>query len=241
MCASIVSSRLLSEMARVEGFHYEDTLTGFKWIGSRASTLNQSNYKSIFCYEEAIGFCCGDVVFDKDGISALGVFAELTHWVYDKGLSLTIHLQNLYNKYGEFVSNNGYFFLDDPTVVFRIFDRIRNEGNYMTHVGPYEVTNIRDLGEPGYDSSTADNYPTLPTSQTSPMMTISFSNGCVAQFRASGTEPKFKYYLELRGKPGLSRLSVHQELMVMSEVLLQELLCPHENGLYKSRKDTKLT
>jgi phosphomannomutase len=223
-------------MARFEGFHYEDTLTGFKWIGSRASELNNGNYNSIFCYEEAIGFCCGNVIFDKDGISALGVFAELTHWAYSRGLNLTLHLQNLYNKYGEFVSNNGYFFLDDSAVVYRIFDEMRNHGKYMTNVGPYEVTNIRDLGDPGYDSSTADNHPTLPTSRTSPMMTISFSNGCVAQFRASGTEPKFKYYLELRGKPGVSRSIVHQELMEMSKILLQELLRPQENGLYTSRK-----
>jgi phosphomannomutase len=59
---------MLAEIARVEGFHFEETLTGFKWIGSRAETLSrQEGYLSLFCYEEAIGFCCGDVVYDKDG------------------------------------------------------------------------------------------------------------------------------------------------------------------------------
>ena len=63
MCASTVSSRLLAEIARIEGFYYEDTLTGFKWIGSRAAELHKSQvkddptktYHTIFCYEEAIG------------------------------------------------------------------------------------------------------------------------------------------------------------------------------------------
>ena len=98
---------MLAEVARVEGFKFEDTLTGFKWIGSCAEELNRSGYHALFSYEEAIGFCCGNVVFDKDGISAIGVFTELIYAVYHKGMSLSEHLQRLYDRYGEFVSNNG--------------------------------------------------------------------------------------------------------------------------------------
>ena len=234
MCASIVSSRLLQEMARVEGFHYEDTLTGFKWIGSRAASLNAGDFRSIFCYEEAIGFCCGNVIFDKDGISALGVFAELAYSVYRRGSNLESHLQELYNRYGEFVSNNGYYFYKDPSVILKIFNEIRNGGSYMDTVGPYVVESIRDLGEPGYDSTKPDQKPTLPTSKSSPILTLTFTNGCVAQFRASGTEPKFKYYIEIKGKPGVSRNIVQTELTIMSRVLLDTLLRPAENGLYTS-------
>ena len=107
MCASTVSSKMLAEIARVEGFHFEDTLTGFKWIGSRSEELNREGKFALFGYEEAIGFCCGNVVFDKDGISALGVFTELAYDAYHNGLNLAKHMQSLYDKYGEFVSNNG--------------------------------------------------------------------------------------------------------------------------------------
>lgn len=107
MCASTVSSKMLAEIARVEGFHFEDTLTGFKWIGSRMEELHREGKFALFGYEEAIGFSCGNVVFDKDGISALGVFTELAYSVYHKGLNLAKHMQSLYDKYGEFVSNNG--------------------------------------------------------------------------------------------------------------------------------------
>ena len=83
-------------------------MSGFKWIGSRAEELNrEEGYFALFGYEEAIGFSCGNVVFDKDGISAMGVFTELAYHVYHKGLTLAKHMQSLYDKYGEFVSNNG--------------------------------------------------------------------------------------------------------------------------------------
>jgi phosphomannomutase len=232
MCASTVSSKMLAEIARVEGFYFEDTLTGFKWIGSRAAELNgDGGYRSLFAYEEAIGFSCGDVIFDKDGISAMAVFSELTYSVYRQGLTLTDHMQSIYDKYGEFVSHNGYYFLEDNAVVDKIMEHIRCNGTYKVDVGPYEIESIRDLGEPGYDSTTANKKPTLPTSKSSPMMTLRFSNGCVAQFRASGTEPKFKYYIEMKGTPGVSRDVVAKELQTMAGIILEKLVQPKENGL----------
>mmetsp|Transcript_19360 Transcript_19360/g.28388 ORF Transcript_19360/g.28388 Transcript_19360/m.28388 type:complete len:238 (+) Transcript_19360:40-753(+) len=236
MCASTVSSKMLSAIAQTEGFHFEDTLTGFKWIGSRASALQKEHgYRVLLTYEEAIGFCCGDVIFDKDGISALGVMSELAYHVYaNEGSSLAQHMQGLYDKYGEFVSNNGYYICYDTSIPLKIFDRIRNGGKYIQQVGEkYDVTSIRDLGCPGYDSEQPDGKPTLPTSSSSPMMTVRFANGCVAQFRASGTEPKFKYYIELRGKPGIKRDIVVEELKCMSDAVLEELIRPEENGLVK--------
>ncbi|GKY98377.1 hypothetical protein MPSEU_000795300 [Mayamaea pseudoterrestris] len=225
MCASTVSSGMLREIARVEGFYFEDTLTGFKWIGSRAAELNAGVYHTIFCYEEAIGFCCGDVIYDKDGITAAAVFAELTMAVYAQGITLEKHIQSLYDKYGEFVSNNGYFVVHDTSLAPRIMDDLTGKGSFTTlkAVGPYEVEAIRYLGEPGYDSRTVDNKPTLPTSKSSPMLSLTFKNGLVAQFRGSGTEPKFKYYLELKGKPGVSRAQVTSDLDEMSRFILKEL------------------
>ncbi|GMH99481.1 hypothetical protein TrVE_jg3870 [Triparma verrucosa] len=234
MCASAVSSKMLGAMAKEEGFRFEETLTGFKWIGRRAGELREEGYRVLLGYEEAIGFCCGEVISDKDGVSGAAVFAELAYWVYvDQGLTLKQWLNGLYQKYGEFVSNNGYFFCYDPAVVMSIIDKMRNGGKYFDKVGKYEVVGIRDLGVPGYDSSKADKVPTLPLSASSPMISVTFANGTVAQFRASGTEPKFKYYIEMAGKPGVKRDVVEQELKEMVEVLLEELLKPDENGLVR--------
>lgn len=116
-------------------------------------------------------------------------------------------------------------------MVRRIIEQMTNGGKYFDRVGTFDVESIRDLGCPGYDSTTDDKKPTLPTSASSPMITFRFTNGCVAQFRASGTEPKFKYYIEMRGKPGEIKADVEKRLNEMSAVILEELLHPAENGL----------
>lgn len=233
MCASTVSSKMLGAIAEKEGFYFEDTLTGFKWIASRSAELRKKGYKAIFSYEEAIGFCCGDFVFDKDGLTAMGVMAELALSVYKKEMSLKKHMDYLYDTYGYHHSKNGYFFCYDNSISSKIIEDMRNDGKYLTHVGPYEIESIRDLGYPGYDSTTEDKKPTLPVSRSSPIITLRFVNGCVAQFRSSGTEPKFKYYIEMRGKPGVSPEVVSKELDEMVDRILSELLKPEANGLVK--------
>ena len=95
---------------------------------------------------------------------------------------------------------------------------------------------IRYLGDPPYDSTTASKRPRLFTSRSSPLMTIRFSNGTVASFRASGTEPKFKYYIEMKGQVGVSRETVEKDLKKMSGIILDELVKPGEHGLIVPEK-----
>ncbi|GMH71510.1 hypothetical protein TL16_g05669 [Triparma laevis f. inornata] len=77
MLASTVSSKFLSAVATKEGFLFEETLTGFKWMGNRSEELRNQGYNVVLAYEEAIGYCCGDVVKDKDGVSAAAIVAEM--------------------------------------------------------------------------------------------------------------------------------------------------------------------
>ena len=133
--------------------------------------------------------------------------------------------------YREFVSRNSYYYFKDPEVALQIFSDFQHNGTYPTSVAGYDIEAIRYLGEPGYDSETADKKPTLATSKSSPMLTLRFSNGTVAHFRASGTEPKFKYYIEMRGEPGVSRDKVEDELLRMSACILKEVVQPEKNGL----------
>lgn len=223
---------MLEAIAKKEGFRFEETLTGFKWIGSCALSLQKRGYRVLLGYEEAIGFSCGGIIPDKDGISALGVIATLATYLYSNGETMALYLQNIHDEYGEFVSNNGYYRCNDSAIAMQLMDQMKNGGKYFERVGPYDIESVRDLGSPGYDSTTKDNKPILPTSASSPMITFRFVNGCVAQFRASGTEPKFKYYIELRGNPGETRASVMRRLTEMSGVILEELLHPFENGLF---------
>ena len=140
MLSSAVSSKMLKAIADKEGFHFEETLTGFKWIGNMNLELQKEGYKVLFSYEEAIGFCCGDLIVDKDGVSAAGVFAQMAEFIYvERGMSVAKWLQHLYATYGEFVSDNGYYFCYDPAIIAKIIDGMRNGGSYFTEVGGYKV------------------------------------------------------------------------------------------------------
>jgi phosphomannomutase len=68
MIASTVSSKVLSSMAKMEGFRFEDTLTGFKWIGNKAFDLSKEGYEILLAYEVEIGFLVSDISFDKGSL-----------------------------------------------------------------------------------------------------------------------------------------------------------------------------
>lgn len=200
---STVSSQLMASMAKKEGFKYEDTLTGFKWIGNRAITLESEGYDVPFAFEEAIGYMFG-VVHDKDGISAATV---LLKWAASTpNFSPLAELEAIYKKYGFFEEYNSYYISRDPAVTADIFKAIRASGgagkDYPESIGRFQVTSWRDLTI-GYDSTTPDHIPTLPVSAGSQMITVSLQGegSEVIRFtaRGSGTEPKLKVYIEARG------------------------------------------
>ena len=228
-CASTVSSQLLRVYCESHHIQFVDTLTGFKWIGSQAQQLSQNNegYHVLLAYEEALGYCCGGAtgVWDKDGLTAAGVLAQLVRATYAQQQTLHDVLDAVAETYGHFVSKNGYRVLEDVSLVPELVNAVTKHQHWdqLQSIGGYAVTGIRYLGDPGgYDSSTIDQKPTLPTSASSPLVTYRFANGCVVHLRASGTEPKFKYYMELRGQPGVRREEVEKELDVMQAVLLRE-------------------
>ncbi|ETO05512.1 hypothetical protein RFI_31884, partial [Reticulomyxa filosa] len=65
MIASTVSSKYLQSYATKNGFHFEDTLTGFKWMGNKAVDMIHDGYVFLFAFEVEIGFLIGDLSFDK--------------------------------------------------------------------------------------------------------------------------------------------------------------------------------
>ena len=92
MLSSTVSSIILGTIAKVEGVKFEDTLTGFKWMGSRAKELIDAGKTVLFAFEEAIGFMFGSNVLDKDGVSAAAVMAEVISHLNDSSISLADQL-----------------------------------------------------------------------------------------------------------------------------------------------------
>lgn len=98
MIASTVSSKVLRSIANAEGFNFDETLTGFKWIANRADALRKSGKTVLFGFEEAIGFMCGNFVLDKDGVSACLIAAEMIAWLNNQGLTIQQQLDTLAKK-----------------------------------------------------------------------------------------------------------------------------------------------
>ncbi|XP_022594174.1 glucose 1,6-bisphosphate synthase [Seriola dumerili] len=236
MLATTVSSKILQAFARIEGFHFEETLPGFKWIGNRMHELTKTGNTVIFSFEESIGFLCGSMVPDKDGVSSAAVVAEMATYLHNKNLSLNQQLHNIYQTYGYHVSKTSYVICNDPPTIKKIFGRIRNfggEGSYPETCGGVQIIHIRDVTT-GYDSSQADLRSVLPVSKSSQMITFTLQNGMVATLRTSGTEPKIKYYTEFCAAPGKSDVSsLEEELRKVTAALVDEFLEPEKNHLIR--------
>ncbi|CCF56688.1 hypothetical protein KAFR_0B03920 [Kazachstania africana CBS 2517] len=209
MLNSTVSSQMLKKMAQVEGFHYEETLTGFKWIGNRALQLEQQGYDVCFGYEEAIGYMFPCMEHDKDGIIASVVFLHMySKWLELEGLGPLDVLDLCFEKYGVFSEYNGYYTVEEPALIESVFSYIRDE--YCPKARPYPeklgreffLTSFRDLTL-GYQSDTIDFKPTLPVDASSQMITATLKPERTVgheeirfTIRGSGTEPKLKVYIE---------------------------------------------
>jgi len=155
MLASAVSSRALGSVAAREGFVFEQTLTGFKWLGTIARRMVDAEGggdsgghppadadttppppppradEVLFAFEEAIGYMFPATgVMDKDGVAAACVFAEMAAERYAEGggegaETLAGRLEELYARYGRFCSRSGYFIADPPSKGAAVFDEWR--------------------------------------------------------------------------------------------------------------------
>uniref|UniRef100_A0AAQ4R735 Phosphoglucomutase 2 n=1 Tax=Gasterosteus aculeatus aculeatus TaxID=481459 RepID=A0AAQ4R735_GASAC len=235
MLSSTVSSKILRAIALKEGFHYEETLTGFKWMGNRAQDLLDQGKTVLFAFEEAIGYMCSPSVLDKDGVSAAAIAGEMISYLAKEGFTLSEQVERIYKEYGYHISKNSYFICHDQQVIRSLFERLRNHGgrgdSYPTECGRFSISAVRDLTT-GYDSNQPGNKAVLPTSSSSQMITFTFSNGGVATMRTSGTEPKIKYYTELCAAPGNSDVThLKKELDDLVNAIVENFFEPEKNKL----------
>lgn len=128
-------------------------------------------FSRLGCFVLVLPRRAGDVVRDKDGVTAAAVFAEMANALAREGRTATQQLQHLYETYGHFITNNYYVFVDEPSKTSAIFARLRNEGHYWLRLGDLKITAIRDLTGAGWDSEAADGKARLPTSSGSHMLT----------------------------------------------------------------------
>ncbi len=173
---TVVSSSLLSRIAAAAGAHYAQTLTGFKWIVRAADQRPGTRF--VYGYEEALGYAVGDVVRDKDGISAAIALLGLAAQAWAAGQSLLDRWDALEQAHGVHLTAQ----LTLPT---------RAPGEIMAGL---RATAPGTLGEAAVRSVTdlAQGGELPPTDAL-----ILRLDGARVVLRPSGTEPKLKAYLEV--------------------------------------------
>ncbi len=197
--ASLVSSPLLGVIAQKLGARYEETLTGFKWIANRALGLARSeNLEFVFGFEEALGYMIGDTVRDKDGISSAVLAASVAAQHRARGETLIDALDAIYREYGLFVSsliNMTRPGLAGAEEIRSMMNELRT--NLPVSIGGHEVVAVRDcLAQVRVDVRTGQKSPLAMASSN--VLVFDLAGGHRVIARPSGTEPKIKFYFDVR-------------------------------------------
>lgn len=204
--STIVSSRILARLAKKENVEHRETLTGFKWLGPSASRVVEKGNKFIFAYEEALGYMVSDVVYDKDGLSALVAITELSFQLHKQGKTLWDRLEEIHQKVGLSITMQRTIKLQPGTSGDAIMKRLRNEPR--TSVGSFEIALTDDLLQRPHKSQAGEEdipqndvlryYIRTPGADVQGSQEIMLAEPRII-VRPSGTEPKVKIYCELLG------------------------------------------
>jgi phosphomannomutase len=193
VATTIVSSRMLGIMAADKGADYVETLTGFKWIVNKGLEREKEGYRFAFGYEQALGYTIGSLVSDKDGLSAMVAFAELAVECRRKGRTILDRLQELYRKYGLFLTAQRNLVLDPAASGPSLGDKLRSSPPKT--IAGRAVESVLDIqkGERRY----ADGRTVPSDFPESDVLVYELEGRARVVVRPSGTEPKLKCYYEV--------------------------------------------
>lgn len=195
--STIVTSKILSEIAHSFSVAYFECLTGFKYIADVIRTKEKE-----MCYivggEESYGYLIGDFVRDKDAVSACAMIAEMAAWAADRGLSLFNLLTEVYHRYGFYKEGlisitkkgkTGAEEIQQMMVGYRENPPLTINGTPVLIIRDYQLQEETDL------SARAKKPILLPKSN---VLQFLLEDGSCISVRPSGTEPKIKFYFSVR-------------------------------------------
>ncbi|MGY5537475.1 phospho-sugar mutase [Vibrio brasiliensis] len=188
---TIVSSTLLDKVAQAHGAQYYQTLTGFKWLTNVAMQKQTDEQPFLFAYEEALGYTVGNKVWDKDGLSALVAFAQLTAELKSQGKTIWDQLEALYRQHGMYLNVQRSIALDPKSPP--VGDKLRANPPTMIAGSKVEVTQDLKTQTKRFADGTEQRID-LPASD---VLIYHLSCGARVIVRPSGTEPKLKCYYEV--------------------------------------------
>lgn len=195
---TLVSSTMLSRIARDLGADYEETLTGFKWIAKAAREREARGDAFVFGYEEALGVCPGSLVWDKDGISGAVRVAELCAHLKAEGKTLLDRLEELYVRHG--LSRAAQWSVMLPGAEGR--RKIDATLEALRKEPPGELAGVKVVRRLDLSKDAASSDERFEGTKMPPADVLVFfaDDGTRLTVRPSGTEPKVKFYLELEAR-----------------------------------------
>ncbi len=199
--ASIVTTGMARTVCQANGVHFEDTFTGFKFMAERVASWEAAgSYQYIFAYEESYGYMVGDYVRDKDAVTASMMVAEMAAHYALKGMTLLDAMNALYEKYGWFAEKTVNLVmpgLEGMAKMKAIMDDFR--ANPPEEIAGEAVLRLRDYLDGSIDVKGLGKVDRTPFFGSN-VLYFELADGSSFIVRPSGTEPKIKVYLLVRGK-----------------------------------------
>ena len=187
---TIVTSEFGADIARANNLGVINVLTGFKFIGQKIKSFEESGDRTyLFGYEESYGYLVGTHARDKDGVVASLLISEMAAFYYSQGMSLYEGLQELYKKYGYFKEETMSLTLagiEGLEKIQEIMSYYRN--NKIESFNNKKVVEVKDY------SMGIDNLPKAN------VLKYFLEDESWVAIRPSGTEPKLKFYIAVKGK-----------------------------------------
>lgn len=186
---TIVTSEFGAKVAESYGVDCLNVLTGFKFIGDKIKTFENTNEKIfIMGYEESYGYLVGTHARDKDGVVASMLISDMAAYYYDKGMSLYDGLMELYNKVGFFKEDMISLTLSGISGL----EKIKEIMEYFRENGLNELAEVKVIESKDYN----EGIDGLPKSN---VLKFILEDGSWIAARPSGTEPKLKFYMGICG------------------------------------------
>jgi len=197
---TIVSGKMAQGIADEYRVKLIETLTGFKYIGEQIKFFQRDHsYEYLFGYEESYGCLVGTHARDKDAVAAVMALCEAAAWYRHQGTSLCGQMEKLYQKYGYYKEGLAAITLKGQEGLRKIsgmMERIRRE--IPKTIGGVRVIRFRDYeNDVLLDCTTGEKGQTgLPKSN---VLYFQMENEAWCCVRPSGTEPKIKFYIGVKG------------------------------------------
>ena len=197
---TIVTTELIKTIADRNKVEMFDCYTGFKWIAAVVRE-NEGKKKYLGGGEESYGFMAEEFCRDKDAVSACSLMAEIAAWAKDNGKSLFEMIQDIYLTYG-FGKEKGISVVkkgkSGAEEIEAMMVNFRN--NPPKEIAGSKVITIKDYATlKGHDLIENEIF-TLDMPTTSNVLQYFTEDGTKVSVRPSGTEPKIKFYVEVRGE-----------------------------------------